>query len=271
MFSTALIVFREIVEISLIISIMAASTQGIKNRNTYLIKGILIGILGAIILAFFTTKLDTLFDGFGQEIFAIVNIIAAILLIGYTIIWMKQNSKELVNNIKLTGADVVNKIKPTSAIYLMIAAAVFREGSEIVLFLNGLYVSNTSAYEIIQGFLLGLGAGILFGLLLYKGLLAHLTYKYIFKVTSVLLTIFSASLAAKLANLLTAANIINCLNTPIWNSSSFIKDTSFLGRALNIIIGYEANPTGLQVIFYFATFLMFYLVVNYTNNNSLKK
>ena len=75
MFSTAIIVFREIVEISLIISIMAASTQGIKHRNYYLLKGILLGILGSIILAFFTTKLDMLFDGYGQELFAIINII----------------------------------------------------------------------------------------------------------------------------------------------------------------------------------------------------
>lgn len=271
MFSTAIIVYREILEISLIISIMAASTQGVKNRNIYLLKGVLIGILGAIILAFFTTKLDILFDGFGQEIFAIINISLAILLICYTVIWMKKNSQKLINNIKLTGQDITNKIKPTSAIYLMIAAAVFREGSEIVLFLNGLYVSNTSINEIIKGFALGLGAGALFGFLLYKGLLERLTYKYVFKVTSILLTFFSASLAAKLANFLTAANLINYLNYPIWDSSNIIKNSSFLGRALNILIGYEANPTGLQVIFYIATFVIFYLSVLCTKSTLIKK
>ncbi len=268
MFSTAIIVFREIVEISLIISIMAASTQGVKNRNYYLLKGILIGICGAIILAFFTTQLDKLFDGLGQEIFAIINILAAIILIGYTIIWMKKNSKELIDNIKLTGENVLNNLKPTSAIYLMIAAAVFREGSEIVLFLNGLYVANTPLNQITNGFALGLMAGMLFGLFLYKGLLARLTYKYIFKVTSFLLTIFSATLASKLANFLAAANLISYLDTPIWDSSSFIEDSSILGRILHITMGYEANPTGLQVIFYFSTFVIFYLIINYTKSTN---
>ncbi len=44
----AIIIFREILEISIIISIIAAATKDLKNRTHYINLGLIAGIIGSI-------------------------------------------------------------------------------------------------------------------------------------------------------------------------------------------------------------------------------
>lgn len=46
---------------------------------------------------------------------------------------------------------------------------------------------------------------------------------------------------------------IQSLSDPVWNSSWLLADDSALGRVLRTLIGYRAEPTGMQVIAYAAT------------------
>jgi len=47
----AIIIFREILEISIIISIIAAATKDLKNRAHYINLGLIAGIIGSIFVA----------------------------------------------------------------------------------------------------------------------------------------------------------------------------------------------------------------------------
>lgn len=69
MFPTATIVFREIIEVALVIGIVMAATQGLQKRNSLIVAGLGLGVLGSIIIAFFTDRISQAIDGIGQEIF----------------------------------------------------------------------------------------------------------------------------------------------------------------------------------------------------------
>ena len=53
MFQTSIILFREILEVALVIGILAAATVGVKRRSWWIICGLILGIFGSVIIAFF--------------------------------------------------------------------------------------------------------------------------------------------------------------------------------------------------------------------------
>jgi high-affinity iron transporter len=42
----------------------------------------------------------------------------------------------------------------------------------------------------------------------------------------------------------------------LWDTSSILSDNSMLGVLLHVLIGYSAQPAGIQVVFYLATLLV---------------
>ena len=68
MFATAIIVFRETLEAALFIGIVAAATRGLAGRTTWLAGGVLVGLLGALVLAAGASTISALADGIGQDL-----------------------------------------------------------------------------------------------------------------------------------------------------------------------------------------------------------
>jgi high-affinity iron transporter len=104
------------------------------------------------------------------------------------------------------------------------------------------------------GGLIGLLAGAALGIVTYFGLL-RIPLRRFFSVTSGLLLLLAAGLAGQMAKFLIQADIIPSLATPLWDTSWLLPVTSGLGSALSILLGYEAQPSGMQVIFYVTTFV----------------
>lgn len=253
MLPAAIIVFREILEISLIISIIAASTLGIKNSRKMISLGILIGAVGSGIFAVGIHKLNNLIADIGQEIFNIIILSITILFLSWTLFWMSKHSKKLSSKFKDLGGKVATGTYPIKAIALVIAFTMLREGSEISLFLYSLKVAGNSLNEIIGGGLIGLLLGSSVGMILYFGLI-KLKSRILFKITSLLLILLISSLSVELASNLQAANIITVLQDPLWNSSHILSQNSVLGKSLHVLVGYTAKPNGLQLLFYVVTF-----------------
>lgn len=51
------------------------------------------------------------------------------------------------------------------------------------------------------------------------------------------------------------ANLLPSLGNELWNTSSILSERSVLGLLLHVLIGYSAQPAGIQVVFYLATLL----------------
>ena len=75
----------------------------------------------------------------------------------------------------------------------------------------------------------------------------------VFSVTSALIVLLAAGLAAQAAQFLTNAGLITVLDRPLWNTSAFLREDSLVGRVLHALVGYTDRPTALQGLVYLAT------------------
>jgi high-affinity iron transporter len=252
MLGAAVIVFREVIEAGLIIGIVLAVTRTVPRRGLWVAAGVLAASLGAGLLALFAEKIANAFAGSGQELLNAAVLGAAVVMLMWHSLWMAKHGQELAASMAQLGRAVSTGRRPLTALAAVVGLAVLREGSEVVLFLYGIVAAGTSAASLLTGSILGLAAGAAFTALTYYGLLAIPT-RYIFTVTSVLIALLAAGMAAQAVQYLDAAGLISVLGERLWDSSSFLPQDSILGRLLHTLIGYTDRPTELQLVTYMMT------------------
>lgn len=253
MLKIAVIIFREFLEITLLLSIIIAATKNLKNTKFYVTIGSVLGVIGAVILGLATSYISDLFDGNGQEFFNIIILTLALCTISWTVIWMKKKSATISHDIKSVSQNIADGNGSAIALVIIIATSIFREGSEIFLFSYSILSVQTMAVsEFIIGSIVGFSGGVAAGLALYFGLL-KISGKYIFQISSFALMLIAAGFAAEIASLLIASGVVDSLHEVVWDSSWLISDNSILGQILNTLSGYTAQPSLLQLIFYILT------------------
>jgi len=67
MLATAIIVFREVLEAALIIGIVLAATQGLARRVSWISMGIMAGVAGAGLVAWFADAISSALAGVGRK------------------------------------------------------------------------------------------------------------------------------------------------------------------------------------------------------------
>ena len=132
---------------------------------------------------------------------------------------------------------------------VVVALAVLREGSEVVLFGYGLLAGGSASGDLVTGGVLGVLSGVAAGVAMYAGLL-RIPMRHFFRATNGLLMLLAAGLAAAAAGFLDQADVLPTLADPLWDSSWLLTDDSWLGRTLHALVGYSAQPSGMQVLFY---------------------
>jgi high-affinity iron transporter len=248
-----LIVFREVFEAGLIIGIVMAVTSSVPGRGLWVAGGVAAGVLGACVVALFTGGLSELFGGSGQELFNAGILGFAVLMLGWHNVWMARHGREMAAEMRAAGQAVVTGSKSLAALAVVVMIAVLREGSEVVLFLYGVAAAQGGAdLSMAAGGAVGLVLGAIVCLLTYLGLITIPT-RYLFAVTSTLITLLAAGMAAQAIAFLQQANILTVFDETVWNTSWLLSDSSLLGRALHTLIGYVDQPTAMQLIAYAAT------------------
>src|SRR5690242_21830323 len=106
MLGVALLVFREVLEAALIVSIVAAATRGVARRGAYIGGGIALGVLGAIVVALCAGAIAESLNGSGQELFNAGVLFEEVLMIVWHEIWMSSHSRELVLHIQSVSSEV---------------------------------------------------------------------------------------------------------------------------------------------------------------------
>jgi high-affinity iron transporter len=247
------IVFREVFEAGLIVGIVMAVTSGVAGRGLWVAGGVAAGVLGACVVALFTSGLSQLFGGSGQELFNACILGFAVVMLGWHNVWMARHGRELAAEMRAAGEAVVAGSKSLAALAIVVTVAVLREGSEVVLFLYGVAAAEGGAgMGMLVGGIIGLFLGSLVCLLTYLGLVTIPT-RYLFGVTSTLIALLAAGMAAQAIAFLQQADVLTAFDQTVWDTSWLLRDESFLGRALHTLIGYVDQPTAMQLIVYGAT------------------
>ncbi|MCF7820864.1 MAG: FTR1 family protein [Mariprofundaceae bacterium] len=262
MISALAIVFREMLEMVLVLGVLLAATRGMPETRRWIGAGAAIGLLGACIVAWFMEELENAMTGDGEFLFNAIVLSLASLFIAWTVIWMSQHGRQMSQRIKQIGTSVVEGELPLKALMFVSLAAVLREGSEAVFFLFGFLQAGQDAVGMFMGGLLGVFLGGLTGYLLYRGLVV-IPIKQLFFVTGILLMLLAAGMASQAAWNLVVIDMIPPLVDSLWNTSSWLSQESFIGELLNVLIGYDENPSGMQLLVFVIALALMLLLDHY--------
>ncbi|MEP7032046.1 MAG: FTR1 family protein [Pseudolabrys sp.] len=260
MLGALIIVFREVIEAGLIVGIVMAATRGVSGRGRWVTIGIGAGVAGAAIVAMFAGVISQAFAGSGQELFNASVLGIAVVMLMWHNAWMARHGREMAAEMRQVGTAVSEGAKPLTALAVVVGLAVLREGSEVVLFLYGIFASGTSGASLLLGGVLGIVAGAAFTGLTYFGLLAIPT-RHIFSVTTWLIALLAAGMAAQSVQFLNNAGFMEVLGRTVWDTSWLLSEASILGRMLHALIGYTERPTELQLVVYVGTLVAMYLLM----------
>lgn len=250
MFGTAVIVFREVLEAAIIISIVSAATRDVPGRTRWLVAGLLAGLAGSAIVAASTDAIASFASGVGQELFNAIVLGVAVLMLAWHNIWMSSHGAELANHARKVGTSIREGRSECSILLIVVGLAVLREGSETVLFLYGIAASESGgAHAMLFGGLIGTLAGIAVGYTIYAGLL-RIPMRWFFAATGLLVLLLAAGMASTAARFLIQADLLPGLASPLWDTSAALPENGLTGMLLHSLIGYDARPDGMQVIFY---------------------
>jgi len=89
-------------------------------------------------------------------------------------------------------------------------------------------------------------------------------------VTGALILLLAAGMAAQMARFLVQGDVIQPLAVPLWDTSSVLPMDSFPGNLLHLFAGYEARPSGMQVLFYTLTLGAILLGMSRSRNQSIR-
>ena len=185
-----IIMFREVLEASLIIGILFTYLKKSGNDSSMkmLWGGVGSAILVSILVSIIFQNIAGGFEGSSSKIFEGIIMIIASAVLTTMIIWMAQN--------KNISEDLKNKAKESLSsgfkygIFILAFVAVFREGVEIILFLYAIAVKDgISIFPSVIGSLLGLFAGYA---IFIQGV--KIPLKKFFNVTSVFLIFVAAGM-----------------------------------------------------------------------------
>jgi high-affinity iron transporter len=259
MLGALIIVFREVIEAGLIVGIVMAVTRGVPKRGLFVAGGIAGGVLGAILVAIFAGALAGAMAGVGAEVFNAGILAVAVVMLAWHNIWMASHGREMAANLKNMGAAVAEGSKTLSALAIVVAVAVLREGSEVVLFLYGIIASGAAGFrELLLGGVIGLALGGMLSALMFFGLVA-IPARHLFAVTTALITFLAAGMAAQCAVFLQQAGYVTVLSATVWDTSSILPDDSVAGRVLHTLLGYVDQPSGLQLAVYLSVLIAIFV------------
>jgi high-affinity iron transporter len=253
MLATALIVFREVIEAGLVVGVLLAATRGIPRRGRWAVGGITAGVLGACVIAAFAGRISAAFEGAGQELFHVAVLLVAVGMLTWHNVWMASHGRALAEDARRLGRSIREGALPLAALAVASGAALLREGAEVVLFVSGVAAAgDVSAVQVATGGAVGLLAGAALSALIYLGLVI-IPLRHLFSVTTALVTLIAAGLAAQAVAFLQQAGLLQALTATVWDTSALVPEHGVLGQLLHALAGYTDRPSGAQLAAYLAT------------------
>mgnify|MGYP006080680997 FL=1 len=254
-----IIVFREVLEASLIVGILYTYLNQTNQKKSIPIlwQGVIAALVASILGSFLFQKLAGGFQGQAEKLFeGFVMIIAAVIL-GSMIVWMAKN-KNIAEDLKDKADQALSSSKVNYGIFALAFISVFREGIETILFLYGVMMKEGSLSISLSllGAFIGVGIGVL---IFVQG--KKVPLKTFFNVSSVLLIFVAAGMLAYGVHELESAGLIPNYGR-IWDinpvklsdgSYPLFHDKGHIGSLFKGLFGYNGDPSMIELISWFLT------------------
>lgn len=260
------VVWRECFEALLVVGIIYSWINRNPDRSNgmrYLFGGIGLGVLISVILALIINGVFKELSDDHQTLFMMAMSAIASILIVQMVYWMNRHAKSMKSTLEQEMVQQVARNSWWGALFI-IAIAIAREGSEIVVFLSGQIMQlNSHNYT---GFFMAVLIGIIVSAFTFYVFILtsrFIQWKKFFTITGVVLLFLSVSLLLKAVedgtNMLLEhdVSIPDFLINPAWDTSHVIDDSGLFGSFASSLFAYRSQPMWISVI----TFGLFWLIM----------
>jgi high-affinity iron transporter len=254
-----IIALREGIEAALIVSILLAYLKQLQrtDRSKLVWWGTGLALAVSIAAGTLIFLVGGEFEGTAEQVFEGLVTLSAVVVLTWMIFWMRRQGARIKSELqeKVDTALVAGGF----ALAALAFFAVLREGVETALFIfaaaEGTAVEAGGIGGQLIGAALGLGLATVLGVLLYRGGI-RLNLRTFFRVTGAVLIVIAAGLFAYSIHELQEAGWFPVLESHAFDLSATLPDDSGVGAVLRGLVGYNADPTVLEVVSWLA-----YLVV----------
>ncbi len=244
-----LITLREGLEAGLILAIVLAYLRSTNQRPHF--RTVLVAAVAAVAIslvagaAIFAIAGE--FEGRWAEAFEGAAMLIAVGVLSWMIVWMKRQSAGIKSSLEHEMAEAIG-MGSVFALALIPFTAILREGLETAVFLFAATRTSTPLESTV-----GATAGIIVAIGLTWGIYSggyRVNLRVFFNVTGVFLIVFAAGLLAHGIHELQEAALLPVFIEHVWNINNILDDGSGVGLWLKALLGYNGNPSLLEVIAY---------------------
>ena len=214
-------------------------------------------ILAAAVNALVLLGVSSWLSDEGQEWFQAVMSLAACVLVVQMVVWMKKHGRTLKGELE-SGARSSVASDNWWGLFVLVAIAVAREGSETVVFLYGTVAAGEDGNNMLMLALAG-AAGFVVALLTFWLLQLGgklITWRRFFRVTEILLLLLAGSLLVGGLDHLISLDVLPTIIDPVWDSSWLLSDSTGFGKILADFAGYRALPALISVLLWVAYWIV---------------
>ncbi|MCP1116827.1 FTR1 family iron permease [Robbsia andropogonis] len=255
------VVWRESVEALLVVGILYAwlknGDAAARRGLPYLWAGVVAGLVAAVGLGAALVGFTDLLSGSAQDVFQLVMVLVACVLIVQMVMWMRHHARTLKRDMEAQlqeRADAAN----WWGVAILVATAIAREGSETAIFLYGLGFGQSGhiAPSMYGAVLIGLVlAFITFYIFQLGGKI--FSWRLFFRVTEIMLLFLAAGLFEAGIDKLIDMEYLPTIVDQLWDSSRILDDSSTIGSLVATLTGYRAHPSLMNLLAY----AVFWLIV----------
>ncbi len=239
---TAFVVFRECIEISIMLSAIYKVFSKKAGFSTNYQRGILFGALLAVLtcslISYFFMKYDSTFFSF-----FIVTVSA--LMMFWAVITMSVSAGGDTQSVK-------------ASIFYVSCITLFREVSETMLFVIGASINDSWSVILLSIFAGLIPGGILGGLSYFA--IIRLDHPVVLRLLHFFLAGITANLFAESSRMIYAYFNISVFNFEFYNFEWLIKQNSIIGEILESFFGYSAEPMLYEFIVFWGVIIFIYIL-----------
>lgn len=245
------IALREGIEAALIVSILLAYLKQIGrfDRAPLIWWGTAIALVLSALVGTVIFAVGAEFEGRAEQVFEGVVTMLAVGVLTWMIFWMRRQGARVKNELQEKVDTAL--VSGGMALAALAFFAVLREGVETALFLyaaaQGTAVETGGVIAQLVGAFLGLAIAIVLGVAIYRGGI-RMNLRTFFRYTGLALVVVAAGLFAYSLHELQEAGWFPFLTATAYDVSANLPDDAGIGAILRGLIGYNADPTWLEVV-----------------------